>query len=189
MSTGPTFGYKERRREAHTQAEQKRRDAIKKGYEDLQYMVPTCQQQDSISSYKLSKATILQRSIEYIQTLQKSKIRHETELKTLRQEVCALQIMKNNYEQMLKQHQLTMIQQGQPANQMSEEIKSEIFQAFCDSLFVSFDQYVSFGDFKQLSASIFNWLEEHCKPQNLRESILHILKGFFTVPPQAIKFQ
>ena len=30
------MSYKERRREAHTQAEQKRRDAIKKGYDYLQ---------------------------------------------------------------------------------------------------------------------------------------------------------
>lgn len=183
MSATPTFGYKERRREAHTQAEQKRRDAIKKGYEDLQYMVPTCQQQDSISSYKLSKATILQRSIEYIQTLQRSKVRHDNELKTLRKEVCALQIMKSNYEQMLKQHQLTTIQHGQPVNQVNEQVKFEIFQAFCDNLFVSFDQYVSFGDFKQLSASIFSWLEGHCKPQTLREMCLTILRDFFTVPP------
>lgn len=49
--------YKERRREAHTQAEQKRRDAIKKGYDSLQELVPTCQQNDS-SGYKLSKATV-----------------------------------------------------------------------------------------------------------------------------------
>ena len=34
------LSYKERRREAHTQAEQKRRDAIKKGYEYLQDLVP-----------------------------------------------------------------------------------------------------------------------------------------------------
>lgn len=184
MSTTPTFGYKERRREAHTQAEQKRRDAIKKGYEDLQYMVPTCQQQDSISSYKLSKATILQRSIEYIQTLQKSKVRQENELKTLRKEVCALQIMRSNYEQMVKQHQLTTsIQQSQqPLNQINEQVKFEIFQAFCDNLFASFDHYVSFGDFKQLSASIFNWLEDHCKPQTLRDTCLTILRDFFSVP-------
>lgn len=72
--------YKERRREAHTQAEQKRRDAIKKGYEDLQYLVPSCQQQDSVSSYKLSKATILQRSIDYIQTLQTQKKKQDEDL-------------------------------------------------------------------------------------------------------------
>lgn len=40
------LSYKERRREAHTQAEQKRRDAIKKGYDTLQELVPTCQQND-----------------------------------------------------------------------------------------------------------------------------------------------
>lgn len=187
MSTTPTFGYKERRREAHTQAEQKRRDAIKKGYEDLQYMVPTCQQQDSISSYKLSKATILQRSIEYIQTLQSSKMRQENELKTLRKEVCALQIMRNNYEQMLKQHQLATIQNGQPADQISEQVKFEIFQAFCDNLFVSFDRYVTFGDFKQLSSSIFSWLEEYCRPQILRDMCLTLLRDFFTVNPNSLR--
>lgn len=41
-----SLSYKERRREAHTQAEQKRRDAIKKGYDTLQCLVPTCQQTD-----------------------------------------------------------------------------------------------------------------------------------------------
>lgn len=40
------LSYKDRRREAHTQAEQKRRDAIKKGYDTLQELVPTCQQTD-----------------------------------------------------------------------------------------------------------------------------------------------
>lgn len=63
---GSPNNYKERRREAHTQAEQKRRDAIKKGYDSLQDLVPTCQQTDS-SGYKLSKATVLQKSIDYIQ--------------------------------------------------------------------------------------------------------------------------
>jgi len=62
-----SMSYKERRREAHTQAEQKRRDAIKKGYDSLQELVPMCQQNDSLSGYKLSKATILQKSIDYIQ--------------------------------------------------------------------------------------------------------------------------
>lgn len=59
--TRSTVNYRERRREAHTHAEQKRRDAIKRGYEDLQEIVPSCQQQDSMGASKLSKATILQR--------------------------------------------------------------------------------------------------------------------------------
>lgn len=45
-SKSSPLSYKERRREAHTQAEQKRRDAIKKGYDTLQELVPTCQQTD-----------------------------------------------------------------------------------------------------------------------------------------------
>ncbi len=56
-SDNKSRSYKERRREAHTQAEQKRRDAIKKGYDALQELVPTCQQNDS-SGYKMSKATV-----------------------------------------------------------------------------------------------------------------------------------
>jgi MAX-like protein X len=50
------MSYKERRREAHTQAEQKRRDAIKKGYDHLQELVPTCQQSDA-SGYKVISGT------------------------------------------------------------------------------------------------------------------------------------
>ena len=50
--------------------------------------VPTCQQQDSVSSYKLSKATILQRSIDYIQLLHQQKKKQDDELQSLRKEVC-----------------------------------------------------------------------------------------------------
>eukprot|EP00092_Neocalanus_flemingeri_P088152 GFUD01111350.1.p1 GENE.GFUD01111350.1~~GFUD01111350.1.p1 ORF type:complete len:106 (-),score=24.47 GFUD01111350.1:76-393(-) len=50
-----SISYKERRREAHTAAEQKRRDAIKKGYDALQTLVPTCQQTDA-SGHKSSLA-------------------------------------------------------------------------------------------------------------------------------------
>lgn len=184
MSNTAPYGYKERRREAHTQAEQKRRDAIKKGYEDLQYLVPTCQQQDSISSYKLSKATILQRSIEYIQSLQKSQSKVENELKSLQKEVAALQIMRSNYEQMFKQHQLASTQQAQATNvnQVSEQVKVEVFKAFCDSLFASFDQYVTFDDFKQLSSSIFRWLEDSCCPQTLRNISLTVIRDVYSAP-------
>jgi len=169
--------YKERRRDAHTQAEQKRRDAIKKGYEDLQFLVPTCQQQDSVSSYKLSKATILQRSIDYIQFLQQQKKKQDDDLQSLRKEVVALQIMKANYEQMVKHHQQS--QPGQVSNQISEEVKLQVFEAMCESLFQSFDASVSVTNFTELSGCIFSWLEEHCKPQTLKQitgSILSQLK-------------
>ena len=74
------------RREAHTAAEQKRRDAIKKGYDSLQELVPNCQQTDA-SGHKVSKAVVLQKSIEYIQYLGSQKKNQEAELGSLRKEV------------------------------------------------------------------------------------------------------
>lgn len=174
--------YKERRREAHTQAEQKRRDAIKKGYEDLQLLVPSCTQQDTVSSYKLSKAAILQRSIEYIQNLQQQKHKREKELQVLRKEVLGLEIMKTNYEEIVKQHQQTQQQNclNYSAQMISDETKFEVFKAVCDSLFHSFDSSVQVNNFNELSACTIAWLEEHCKPQNLRQMILSILEQLKT---------
>ena len=168
-----SISYKERRREAHTQAEQKRRDAIKKGYEDLQHLVPTCSQQDSTTSYKLSKATILQRSIDYIQYISQQMGKQEDELQSLRKEVVALQIMKENYEKMVKLHQQS--QPGLQTNQISDEVKFGVFQAIFDNLFQTFDASVEVNNFNQLSGCTFNWLEEHCKPQTLQEMVVQIL--------------
>lgn len=170
--------YKERRREAHTQAEQKRRDAIKKGYEDLQVLVPSCTQQDSVSSYKLSKAAILQRSIEYIQALQQQKHKRDKELQVLRKDVLGQEIMKSNYEDMVKQHQQTQQQSclSYNAQMISDETKFEVFKAVSDNLFHSFDSSVQVNNFSELSACTIGWLEEHCKPQNLRQIIHGILE-------------
>lgn len=105
---------------------------------------------------------------------------HDHGIKNLREELCASQIMNANYEQMLNQHQLTLQLNHQQVNQVSEQIKFEIFQAFCDNLFASFDRYVKVDDFEQISASIFNWLEEHVRPQTLRDMCLTILRDFYT---------
>nr|CAG4648359.1 EOG090X0H9E [Moina brachiata] len=168
-----TKSYKERRREAHTQAEQKRRDAIKKGYSALQELVPTCQQQDPISGYKLSKATILQRSIDYIQFLQLQKKKQEEELQALRKEVIGLQIMKSNYDQIVKANQT---QSGQVENQVPDEVKFQLFQTIMDNLFLTFDSMVSASSFVELSSCVFAWVEEHCKPQSLKNLATGVLQ-------------
>uniref|UniRef100_A0A8C4ZZG5 MAX dimerization protein MLX n=1 Tax=Gadus morhua TaxID=8049 RepID=A0A8C4ZZG5_GADMO len=156
--------YKDRRRQAHTQAEQKRRDAIKKGYDDLQSIVPTCQQQSefAVGAQKISKATILQKTIDYIQFLHKEKKKQEEEVSTLRKEVMALKIMKTNYEQIVEAHQNNP-QQGE--EQVSDQVKFRIFQSIMDSLFQTFSSSVSVNSFQELSACVFGWIEEHCKPQ------------------------
>nr|XP_017204694.2 max-like protein X isoform X1 [Oryctolagus cuniculus] len=170
--------YKDRRRRAHTQAEQKRRDAIKRGYDDLQTIVPTCQQQDfSIGSQKLSKAIVLQKTIDYIQFLHKEKKKQEEEVSTLRKDVTALKIMKVNYEQIVKAHQDNP---SEGKDQVSDQVKFNVFQGIMDSLFQSFNASISVASFQELSACVFNWIEEHCKPQTLREivvGVLHQLKN------------
>eukprot|EP00092_Neocalanus_flemingeri_P004656 GFUD01005019.1.p1 GENE.GFUD01005019.1~~GFUD01005019.1.p1 ORF type:complete len:205 (+),score=59.59 GFUD01005019.1:53-667(+) len=130
--------YKEKRREAHTAAEQKRRDAIKKGYDSLQDLVPTCQQTDA-SGHK----------------------------------VVALQIMRANYEQLVKAHQRAPQVQE---DLVSDEMKFQVFQIFLDSLFQSFNQQVSMNNFAELSGCVFSWIEEQCKPGDLQELMYAILK-------------
>lgn len=177
-----TLNYKEKRRINHTQAEQRRRNAIKKGYEDLQRLVPTCQQQDSVSSYKLSKATILQRSIEYIGSLSKQTRMLDGELESSKKKVMALRITKNKWESMVKQqqHQSSMAASGQQQLESEsqfmadESVKLRVFEEFCDELFCSFNNSVSFDDFATLSSSIISWLEEHCKPERLRNMTRNI---------------
>ncbi|XP_030076475.1 max-like protein X [Microcaecilia unicolor] len=165
--------YKDRRRQAHTQAEQKRRDAIKKGYDDLQAIVPTCLQQDfAIGSQKLSKAIVLQKTIDYIQFLHKEKKKQEEEVSTLRKDVMALKIMKSNYEQIVKAHQNNP---HEGKDQVSDQVKFGVFQSIMDALFQSFNASISVTSFQELSACVFSWIEEQCKPQTLREIVIGIL--------------
>ncbi|XP_052273354.1 max-like protein X isoform X2 [Dreissena polymorpha] len=167
------LSYKDRRREAHTAAEQKRRDAIKRGYDELQSIVPTCSQTETLGPTKLSKATVLQRSIDYIQFLVGQKRKQEDELDSLRKEVMALKIMKANYEHIVKTHQNQPVH-GQ--NQVSDSAKFQVFKQIMDSLFQTFNANISVANFAELSACVFSWLEEYCKPQTLREVALGILR-------------
>lgn len=116
-----SLSYKERRREAHTQAEQKRRDAIKKGYDGLQELVPTCQQNDA-SGYKLSKATVLQKSIDYVGYLKQQKLKQEEEKAAMLKEVKALRILQKNYENMLQHQQTSNLQ----TEALSDEKKFQV---------------------------------------------------------------
>lgn len=54
-------------------------------------------------------------------------------------------------------------QQGE--EQVSDQVKFSVFQSIMDSLFQSFSRSVSVASFQELSACVFSWIEEHCKPQ------------------------
>lgn len=163
---------KQKRREAHTLAEKRRRDNIKKGYDELQTLVPKLHC-DTVGSQKVSKAVMLQKSIDYIEYLEREKKKQLEDLEQLRKQEVALSIMKSNYEQIVKAHQ------SNPANannQVSEQVKFEVFQRIMEMLFLSFNKSISVASFQELSHCVISWVEEQCTPQSLRDIVLTTLK-------------
>lgn len=67
-----------------------------------------------------------------------------------------------NYEQIVKAHQDNP---NEGKNQVSDEVKFNVFQGIMDSLFQSFNASISVTSFQELSACVFSWIEEQCKPQ------------------------
>ncbi|XP_055388043.1 max-like protein X [Condylostylus longicornis] len=167
--------YKERRREAHTQAEQKRRDAIKKGYDALQELVPACNQHDN-SGYKLSKATTLQKSIDYISYLNQKKKKEEEEKAALQKEVMALSIIQQSYETMLKNQQANP---GPQEARVADDSKFKIFQTIMNEMFETF-QNIPMENFHQLITGVVPWLEENCKPHILRAVVNQVIQNMST---------
>ena len=142
------------------------------GYDTLQTLIPTCQQSEA-SGHKVSKAAVLQKSIDFIQHLAMQKKKQEGDLNTLRKEVVALQIMRANYEQLVKAHQSAPTA---PEDLVPDEVKFQVFQVFMDSLFQSFNQQVSMNNFAELSGCVFSWIEEQCKSGDLQDLMFSSLK-------------
>merc|ERR1712062_394784 len=181
------MSYKERRREAHTQAEQKRRDSIKKGYEYLQDLVPSINEDGtpSTSNAKASKAVVLQKAIEHIQQIEGQKRKQEEDVNGLRKELASLKVIRDTYEELVKVHQTsTSGGGGENSGFVSSETKFRIFQMLMDSLFMSFNDKVSMNSFPELSRCVISWLEESCTPYVLQELMLNILDQVKTENPE-----
>jgi len=96
----------------------------------------------------------------------------EEERNALRKEVVALRIMQTNYEQMVKAQQIPM---GHIETRIPDEEKFLMFQNIIDELFFTFCN-INVNNFTELSACVFSWLEEHCKPQTLQNLIETVLE-------------
>lgn len=84
--------------------------------------MPTCQQNET-SGYKLSKATVLQRSIDYIGYLHQQKKKQEDERSALQKEVTALRIIQGSYENMLQNQQQSP---GLQETRVSDDVKFKV---------------------------------------------------------------
>ena len=130
-------------------------------------------QNDGVSSQKLSKAVVLQRTLSYVEYLQQQKKKQAEEVNKLRKEKVALTIMKTGYEQIVKQQSA----HNSMNEKISEDVKFRVFQELMEKLFRSFSSTVSPEDFEKLSLGAINWIEEECKPQTLRYAANEVLRG------------
>jgi MAX-like protein X len=130
----------------------------------LQELVPTCSNLDSSSGYKLSKATVLQKSIDYVSYLKQQKVKQEDERAAMLKEVKALRILQKNYEHMLQNQQTSNHQ----TEAISDEVKFQVLQSIMDDLFVSFER-LPMDDFDALVSNSCEWLESNFSSMYIKQ--------------------
>lgn len=84
--------------------------------------MPTCTHADP-SGYKLSKATVLQKSIDYVGYMHLQRKKQDEEHVALQKEVTALRIIQSSYENMLQHQQQSP---GRQETRVSDEMKFQV---------------------------------------------------------------
>ncbi|CAF1017451.1 unnamed protein product [Rotaria sp. Silwood1] len=164
-----------RRRAAHTAAEQKRRNAIRKGYDALQNLVPNSHLLDPISSQKVSKAAILKRSTDYLIQLTKEQQQLSSQLEAKNKEIYCLRAVQKTYEEILEMNMNSM---KNATKTIDDEHKFKVFQNIADAIFISFDQAMESGqitDFSQFASTILRWVEDSCRPSDITDLIRRVI--------------
>ncbi|VDM18573.1 unnamed protein product [Hydatigera taeniaeformis] len=171
-----TVDVRARRRKLHTEAEQRRRDAIKRGFDSLLELIPPTKAGPANSHFRMSKATVLNRSISMILKASRIQTQKRLEIETLRKKVQALQILKASYERMST---TTTYATETHDPIITDQYKLQLFQMFLDSLFTTFDCTVSASSLPELSDQIITWLETNCKPELLHQIMGHLLDSAY----------
>ncbi|XP_041439500.1 carbohydrate-responsive element-binding protein [Xenopus laevis] len=172
----------EGQRITHISAEQKRRCNIKIGFDTLHNLVTTLHGQHS---NKLSKATTLQKTAEYVYKLQQERVQLQEEAQHLR---CQIQELNDSIS--LCQQQLPA--SGIPMTQQRFQHMRQLFQNYVQSrtlqnwkfwlfslvirpLFESFNRTVSTASLADLRQTSLEWLDQYCSLPALRPSVLSSL--------------
>ncbi|TPP56750.1 Max protein X [Fasciola gigantica] len=166
----------ERRRKLHTEAEQRRRNSIKLGFQALFELVHPVKNGAHSSSIRMSKSTILLKSINAIEKTDRQIYQKTAEVKKLDLEVQTLRILNACYEKYAHRNSQT---ETEPVTPISEEMKLQVFQMFTDTLFNSFDAMVKLAPLQEFSGSIINWIETSCKPEKLSQVMQFVLSCAF----------
>eukprot|EP00128_Syssomonas_multiformis_P009002 Colp12_sorted_trinity150504_noHs@15954 len=158
------------RRAAHIQAEQKRRNNINLGFEELQEIIPALKKSPNS---KFSKATVLRKAIDYINYLLKEKNNLVEEVAKVRKEISTLKMIINKYQQSGLNVES---KSDQALGDTTQNVKFYLFCSVVDRLFESFNASVSLESPELFSQTLMQWFQDYCCPESLREMFLTSLK-------------
>ncbi|XP_040908422.1 carbohydrate-responsive element-binding protein-like isoform X2 [Toxotes jaculatrix] len=173
----------ETRRITHISAEQKRRFNIKLGFDTLHNLVTTLSSQPSI---KISKATTLQKTAEYISKMQQERAQLHEEAQRLREEIQLLNSAINACQQQLPATGVPITRQrfDHMRQKFREYVQAQtlqnwkfwIFSIIIEPLFESYNGMVSTASVEDLCRSTLSWLDQHCSLPALRPMVLSSLR-------------
>nr|XP_057943750.1 carbohydrate-responsive element-binding protein-like isoform X2 [Doryrhamphus excisus] len=173
----------ETRRITHISAEQKRRFNIKLGFDTLHNLVTTLSSQPSV---KISKATTLQKTAEYIGKMQQERALLHEEAQRLRDEIQLLNSAINSCQQQLPATGVPITRQrfDHMRQKFREYVQAQtlqnwkfwIFSIIIEPLFESYNGMVSTASVEQLCQSTLSWLDQHCSLPSLRPMVLSSLR-------------
>uniref|UniRef100_A0A3Q2PRK4 Carbohydrate-responsive element-binding protein-like n=1 Tax=Fundulus heteroclitus TaxID=8078 RepID=A0A3Q2PRK4_FUNHE len=173
----------ETRRITHISAEQKRRFNIKLGFDTLHNLVTTLSSQPSI---KISKATTLQKTAEYISKMQQERAQLHEEVQRLREEIQHLNSAINACQQQLPATGVPITRQrfDYMRQKFREYVRAQtlqnwkfwIFSIIIEPLFESYNGMVSTASVEDLCRSTLSWLDQHCALPALRPMVLSSLR-------------
>ncbi|NXI63909.1 MLXPL protein, partial [Anseranas semipalmata] len=179
----PESSKMESRRITHISAEQKRRFNIKLGFDTLHSLVSTLSAQPSI---KVSKATTLQKTAEYICKLQQERAALQDEAQRLREQIEELNSSINLCQEQLPATGVPITRQrfDQMRSMFDEYVRSStlqnwkfwIFSIIIRPLFESFNGMVSTASMESLTQTSLAWLDQHCSLPALRPTVLSSLR-------------
>nr|XP_045731497.1 carbohydrate-responsive element-binding protein isoform X4 [Mirounga angustirostris] len=177
----------ENRRITHISAEQKRRFNIKLGFDTLHGLVSTLSAQPSI---KVSKATTLQKTAEYIAMLQQERAALQEEAQQLRDQIEELNAAINLCQQQLPATGVPITHQrfDQMRDMFDDYVRTRtlhnwkfwVFSVLIRPLFESFNGMVSTASLQSLRQTSLAWLDQYCSLPALRPTVLNSLRQLST---------
>ncbi|XP_011931826.1 PREDICTED: carbohydrate-responsive element-binding protein isoform X1 [Cercocebus atys] len=183
----PDSNKTENRRITHISAEQKRRFNIKLGFDTLHGLVSTLSAQPSL---KVSKATTLQKTAEYILMLQQERAGLQEEAQQLRDEIEELNAAINLCQQQLPATGVPITHQrfDQMRDMFDDYVRTRtlhnwkfwVFSILIRPLFESFNGMVSTASVHTLHQTSLAWLDQYCSLPALRPTVLNSLRQLGT---------